>query len=89
MATNVLDLWHMRGLEEGRVEGRAEGKVEGKEEGRVEGRREMLLQLLSGRFGSLPSVARRRVAAMTSAEELTRLATEVHQVESLEDLGLA
>ena len=108
MATNVLDLWHMRGLEEGREEGRVEGKeegrvegkeegrvegkeegrVEGKEEGRVEGRREMLLHLLIGRFGSLPSVALRRVAAMTSVEELTRLATKVHQVESLEDLGL-
>ncbi len=48
-----------------------------------------MLRLLGQRFGNLTSEARRRVAAIASAEELSRLGERVYQVESLEELGLA
>jgi hypothetical protein len=42
------------GRQEGKQEGRQEGKLEGKQEGRQQGEAEMLLRLLTLKFGSLP-----------------------------------
>ncbi len=58
-------------------------------EGRTEGARDLVLDLLGQRFGSLSQEVQRRVAAIASPEELSRLAKRVYQVESLEELGLA
>lgn len=62
---------------------------EGREEGRREGRQDLLLDLLEQRFGSVSASTRRRVRAIDSADELTRLAQRVLTAGSLEDLGLA
>jgi hypothetical protein len=62
--------------------------VEGLEKGREHGQRELLLHLLTRRFGPLPEAARQRVQALTSSEELSRLAERVLDARSLDDLGL-
>ncbi len=62
------------------------------EQGLEQGRdriRDLLLRMLGQRFGSLSQGVQRRVAAIASAEELSRLAERVYQVDSLEELGLA
>ncbi|MCP3961901.1 MAG: DUF4351 domain-containing protein [bacterium] len=72
MTTSVLEMWQLRGLEEGRrkglqeglQEGRQEGLQEGRQEGRQEGQRQgeaaILLRQLTRRFGKLsPSVEER------------------------------
>jgi len=62
--------------------------VEGLEQGREQGQRELLLHLLTRRFGPLPEATRQRVQALTSSEELSGLAERVLDAPSLDDLGL-
>lgn len=64
------------------------GFAEGKQEGRAEGKRELLLDLLGRRFGPLPDATVQRVQALTSPEELSRLAERVFDARSLDDLGI-
>jgi flagellar biosynthesis/type III secretory pathway protein FliH len=65
-----------------------EGLQKGREEGREEGKRDLLLDLLEHRFGRLPKATVNRVNALTSSEELSRLAARVLDAPTLEDLGL-
>lgn len=60
-----------------------------KAEGRVQGMRDMVLHLLTQRFGTPSEKARRSISAITSSQELTRLAERLAQVDSAEELGLA
>ena len=60
-----------------------------RKQGRTEGQRDLVLQLLKERFGSLSSDVRRKVSAIESTDELTQLASRLYQVKSLEELGLA
>jgi hypothetical protein len=51
--------------------------------------RDLVLHLLSQRFGTPSEQVRRRISAITSSQELTRLAERLVQVDSAEELGLA
>ena len=64
---------------------RAEGRSEGRSEGLIEGERQILLRLISRRFGPLPDWARKRVGVM-QASDLERIALLVLDATSLEDL---
>jgi len=73
------------------AKGREEGRREGREEGLAEGRKgvyELVLRLLRQRFGRVPASIKCRIEAITSVQELTRLAERVLKVDSLEELGL-
>ena len=59
-----------------------------REEGIEKGKRDLLLDLLEQRFGPLPQATVRRVRALTSSEEVSRLAAGVLDAPSLADLGL-
>ncbi len=85
MAMTWAEKHEAKGLQKGRLEGRREGRQEGRQEGRLEGMQELVIQLLAERFGSPVEELRRRIAAVTSTQELKRLA----EVESAEELGLA
>jgi HEPN domain-containing protein/predicted nucleotidyltransferase len=67
----LIELTFERGEKEGEARGvergRAEGEARGVERGRAEERRELLLRLLSLRFGELPQEARARVNAADPA----------------------
>jgi flagellar biosynthesis/type III secretory pathway protein FliH len=76
------------GIREGIEEGKEEGRQEGKQVGMQEGKRALLLELLDRRFGPLPEATVKRVRALTSSEELSRLAARVLEAPSLDDLGL-
>jgi predicted transposase/invertase (TIGR01784 family) len=86
--SNALDLTVARaegkaeGRAEGKAEGRAEGKAEGRAEGKAEGRAETLRELLTLKFGPLPSEIARRLGSATEAE-LQRWATRVLSADSL------
>ena len=49
------------GIEQGRAQGREEGKEEGREEGKEQGERDMLVRLLSRKFGVLPMQTLRKI----------------------------
>ena len=70
------------------AKGEAKGRELGLAEGRVRGMRAVIEGLLERRFGALPSGSRRRLAAIDSTDELSRLAGRVLDARSLEDLGL-
>ncbi len=73
------------------AKGRAAGRDEGHKEGLAEGRKgvyDLVLHLLSQRFGRVPASIKRRIEAISSVQELTRLAESVLKVDSLEELGL-
>jgi hypothetical protein len=53
-----------------------------------EGKRALLLEQLDRRFGPLPEATVKGVHALTSSEELSRLAARVLDAPSLDDLGL-
>ena len=56
------------GRAEGKAEGRAEGKAEGRAEGRIEATSALVRQLLTIKFGELPSDVLQRLAHATEAE---------------------
>ena len=66
-----------------------EVEAKGLKKGRLQGMRDLVLHLLSQRFGAPSETVRRRVSAITSSQELTRLAERLVQVDSPEELGLA
>jgi hypothetical protein len=78
MLAQRLDEWYDNAL--------SEGEQKGRKEGRKEGRKDLVADLIGQRFGPPPDAIRERLAAITSAEELTRLATRVFQVSSVEEL---
>ena len=73
-------------LAEGEAKGRAEGRTEGKSEGRTEGERALILQLGSQRFGPPDAATRARLDAITSTEQLERLAGRLLAVETWSEL---
>ena len=80
--------WADKLRQEGFEVGVREGIKEGEEKGKKEGKRDLVLHLLERRFGPLPPATVKRVRALTSTEELSRLAARVLDAPSLEDLGL-
>jgi hypothetical protein len=70
------------------VEGLEKGRELGEREGREHGQRELLLHLLTRRFGPLSEATRQRIQALNSSEQLSRLAERVLDAPSLDDLGL-
>ena len=64
------------------------GRTEGLEEGRKEGMQSLVLDLLAARFGRLSQRIQRRVKAITSGEELRKLAGRIAKASSLKELGL-
>ncbi len=65
------------------------GFERGRQEGRLEAARDLVLRLLSQKFGRPSAAVRRKITAEGSAEELARLAEKVVQAGSLRELGLA
>ncbi|MCP4664447.1 MAG: hypothetical protein GY856_54380 [bacterium] len=54
--------------------------------GEQRGRQELVLDLIGERFGPPTQDIHRRLTAITSPEELTRLATRIFEVSSPEEL---
>ena len=69
-----------RYVAQGRAEGRAEGKAEGKAEGRVE----IILRLLTLRFGSLTEAVQARVRSADDAQ-VDLMAEQMLSAQTLED----
>jgi flagellar biosynthesis/type III secretory pathway protein FliH len=78
------ELGEQAGLERGREQGR----VQGLEQGRVQGARQVALDLLEKRFGSLSTKTVRKVEAIEDLEDLLRLSERLLQARSLRDLDL-
>jgi predicted transposase YdaD len=57
-------------------------------EGQVSGMREMLLQLMTARFGRLPAGIRLKVEEISSKQDLRKLARKALTAKSLQQLGL-
>lgn len=83
----IVTSWMRRGLEEGRQEGRQEGKQEGKQEGRQQGKQELLLRLLSGRFGPLGESVTGQILLLSVAQ-LDELGDASLGFAQLEDLSV-
>ena len=83
--TTMQMTWADRMVEKGRSEGLEEGREERR---RVEGMRTVVLGQIESRFGSVPPAEKRRIEAMDSPDELTRLADRLLVARSLDDLGL-
>jgi hypothetical protein len=66
----------------------AKGMAKGREEGRVQGMRAVIEDQLEHRFGTLSPRSRKRLEAIDSPDELSRLAGRVLDAGSLDDLGL-
>ena len=74
--------------DEVKAKGHEEGLQKGRQEGMQEGMQDLVVRLLADRFGRISEGIRRRVKAITSSEELTRLAVSVTRAGSLKELGL-
>jgi hypothetical protein len=57
----ILKEWIDEGIAKGRAEGEAKGKAEGEAKGEARGARELLLAMLSARFGSVPESVAEKV----------------------------
>lgn len=72
---------------EGRQEGHQEGEAKGRQEG-VAKLQNVVMDLISQRFGRLSERTRRQIAAVTSLDELAELAKNVLKVHSPEELSI-
>ena len=75
-------------LEETAQEWRKQALREGRREGEVSGMRDLLLQMMTTRFGRLPAGVRLRVEGISSKQELRKLGRKVLAAKSLQQLGL-
>lgn len=85
VAMTAAERLRAEGRAEGEAKGKAEGEAKGRAEGKLGGQTELLLKLLSLRFGELPDDVRARVAA-ASLEQLAVYAEQVLSAESLDDV---
>jgi hypothetical protein len=76
---------HRRGLEEGLRAGRNQGRQEGRQEGRCASAREILLDVLSARFGACDELLVRTVESLSDAARLRQLAQLALRAASLAD----
>jgi len=65
-----------------------QGRKEGREEGRLLERRRLVVRLLEQRFGPLPANVQRQLKAISSPEDLERIADTILTAGSLQELGL-
>jgi predicted transposase/invertase (TIGR01784 family) len=65
------------GVEEGVEKGRQEGRQEGELRGEIRGQREMLLQFMTLKFGSLSAQVVSQIQAINSTEKLQQLADAI------------
>jgi len=75
-------------LEETLIKWRDEGIQDARREGQLEARRDMLLELLTQRFGRLPAKVRRQVEEISSIQELRKLGRKILRAKSLGEMGL-
>ncbi len=76
------------GLEENLLRWRDKIHKEALQEGQALSLRQMLLDLMTQRFGRLPVRVRRQVEGISSIQELRRLGRRVLRARTLEDMGL-
>ena len=67
----------------------AEYTRKGVEQGKIEALRQVVLQLLGRRFGSVPETVRQTVEAINETKPLNDLAEKVLDVSSIEEMGLS
>jgi predicted transposase YdaD len=83
---DMLDLRESTSYQRILNEGREEGRELGREEGRAEGERSFLLRGGTRRFGEPDARMRATIEAITSEQELEKLADRLFEVESWDDL---
>jgi predicted transposase/invertase (TIGR01784 family) len=74
-----------KGIEKGILFGKEVGKLEGKLEGKQQGEKDLLLRLLSKRFGKLKPTLNKKIEQL-SLEELEQLTDDFLSLNSVEDL---
>ena len=87
--SETMDLLEVPMLEETVQEWRTQLLKEGRREGEIVGARKLLLQQMTLRFGRLPASIRPKVEAISSAQELRKLARKVLSAKTLEEMGLS
>jgi putative YhgA-like transposase len=95
MLEETLTKWRDEVLREAdriRQEGRREAlratRREALREGRIQARREMLLELMTQRFGRVTAKVRRQIEGISSIQELRKLGRKVLRAKSPEQMGL-
>ena len=80
--------WVDKALEKGEQKGRQEGEQKGRQEGRQEAKHEVLLLLLTKKFGPLSVEFRTKVNAITDEAILDRLIEQALSADSLAKIKL-
>jgi hypothetical protein len=80
----IVTSWERRGIEKGFQK----GILQGIEKGRIETLREVLLDLLTSRFGALDESVAAKIRETDSADQLRRLTHQALTAASLHELGL-
>jgi flagellar biosynthesis/type III secretory pathway protein FliH len=81
----IVTSWMKEGIKKGRAEGRAEGRAQGRAQGRTEATRELVLDLLTRRVGTLPAPLHEAVTRLPLAR-LRALATDLLDFQQSSDL---
>ena len=74
-----------RGKEEGKEEGLQQGKEEGLQQGKEEGKADLLIRLLSKRFGNLDSSLESRIREL-AVSQIEALGDNLFDFSSLDDV---
>lgn len=76
-----IEMW----VDKGREEGLARGRQEGRQEGRAEGAMDLILEILTARFGAVPQEVRDAVRSIAGFERLRDLARAAARTTSIEE----
>jgi len=76
-----------QGITEGKAQGKAEGELEGAERGQIAGKRDDILDILAGRFGTVPPGTPDQVSRLTDLASLRSLVIEAATTDSLESFS--
>lgn len=88
MEMTWADKIEARGVERGIEEGQKRGREEGLQEGMQEGMQVLILDQLEHRFGPVPKDLARRIRKLRDRERLGRLAEQLLDAESLDELEI-
>jgi hypothetical protein len=84
---SMLEENFIRWQEQARQEGLKEGLKEGRREAQIQTLRQVLLALMTERFGRLPGEVRSQVEQITSVPRLQKLTSRVLSAASLKEMG--
>ena len=86
LAEKLIERGKREGKREGKLEGKREGELEGKREGKLRAKQEVLLQLLTQKFGAVADADKRKIMGTRDLDRLDRAIRLILNTETIAEV---